>query len=711
MWPFGREEPKPERKGISREYLEFLLQEQRAREPRTWYEKFCRFSESLRIKPPQSIEEKFKLNIVFSSLNATPTGVFSAPILAFLLLTLLVVPMMFLIGDISSSIFIILIPVAAFWYLYTYPSFMASVTRVQAGDEAIKIILYMAIYLKLNPNLEGAVNFAVTHAKGPITEDIKKAMWDMHIGKYKTVEEALGVYTQKWVWWNEDFVRSLSLIYGVLIEPTERGREEILRKSLNFVLDSTHQKMKKYVEEISSPIMLLHMMGLLLPVMGLIMFPMVSIFLHQQVSMPELILAYVFFLPLLNYFFINRILQKRPSAFMVPDISKHPELPPENYFEIKIGGKKIWIPIFILSVLVGLLIMTYGILHFADLMINLSSPPPDIVSRLGCLPATSATTCILMNEAKMSVSNLLSTFSITAGFATIFILYFYLRSFQRIKIRNQVKNIEEEFRIGLFSLGNFLSEGYPIEVGMQKTLDEYEKLGMQKKPMFSFFQRLFYNIKNFGMTFKKALFDKEYGVLRFYPSVLIDEIMKILADASEKSAILLGTIAKTIANYLENVYAIEAKIRDLLDETRASLRLQASFVIPMVTGIVGALAIFILEMLRILAEKLSQIETMLGSSLIPGGAGQSAKSFMDILVGGFENIMPMTVLQAAIGIYTVQTVSLFALLLSGIENGFDNTARDWEIYQNLIKAVLIYGVVNVLALVVFWGLGQTIAGA
>jgi hypothetical protein len=187
--------------------------------------------------------------------------------------------------------------------------------------------------------------------------------------------------------------------------------------------------------------------------------------------------------------------------------------------------------------------------------------------------------------------------------------------------------------------------------------------------------------------------------------------MKILADASEKSAILLGTIAKTIANYLENVYAIEAKIRDLLDETRASLRLQASFVIPMVTGIVGALAIFILEMLRILAEKLSQIETMLGSSLIPGGAGQSAKSFMDILVGGFENIMPMTVLQAAIGIYTVQTVSLFALLLSGIENGFDNTARDWEIYQNLIKAVLIYGVVNVLALVVFWGLGQTIAGA
>lgn len=313
-----------------------------------------------------------------------------------------------------------------------------------------------------------------------------------------------------------------------------------------------------------------------------------------------------------------------------------------------------------------------------------------------------------MNEAKMNLANLFSTFSVTAGFAVMTISYFYLRSFQRIKIRNEIKNIEEEFKIGLFSLGNYLSEGYPIEVGMQKTIDEYEKLGMQKRPMYSFFQRLFYNIKNFGMTFKKALFDKEHGVLLFYPSVLIDEIMKILSDASEKSAVLLGTIAKTIAGYLENVSAIESKIRDLLDETRSSLKLQASFIIPIVTGIVGALAIFILEMLRILAGKLSEIERIFGTSFM--GAGQGAKSFMDILVGGFENIMPMTVLQAAIGIYTVQAVALFSLLLSGIENGFDRTARDWEISQNLVKAVILYGVVNVLALFVFWTLGTTIEG-
>ena len=419
------EKLKPEpRKGISREYLEFLLQEQRSKEPRTWYEKFCKFSESLKINPPQSIEEKFKFDIVFSSINASPTGVFSASILAFLLIALLLVPIAFILNDLSTAVFLLLIPIAAFWYLYTYSSFQASVTRVQAGDEAIKIILYMAIYLKLNPSLEGAVNFAVSHAKGPITEDIKKAMWDLHVGKYRTVEEALGKYTQKWVWWNEDFVRSLSLIYDVLIEPTERGREEILRKSLSFILDSTHGKMKKYVEEISSPIMLLHVMGLLLPVIGLIMFPMLAIFLHQQISTPQLILAYIFFLPLVNYFLINRILQKRPGAFMVPDISKHPQLPPEDYFEIKFGKTRFWVPIIILSILLGLIVMTYGIFHFVDLMINLASPPPDIVSRFGCPIGTSQKTCILLNEKKMSLTNILSTFSITAGFAVAIISHF-----------------------------------------------------------------------------------------------------------------------------------------------------------------------------------------------------------------------------------------------------------------------------------------------
>jgi len=707
---FGKKkEIKPDyRKGLSRDYVQFLFEEQKRKELNTWYEKFCKFAESLKFKPTAKMEEKFKLDIVFSGLNVTPMGVFSASLFCLIVFMLLIVPFAFVLSDLSAMVFLAIIPLILFWYVYSYPSFRAHVVRVQAGDEAIKVILYMVIYLKLNPSFEGAVNFAVTHAKGPITDDIKKAMWDLQIGKYRTVEEALSVYTNKWAWWNEDFVRSISLLYGVLIEPTEAGREGILKKALSFILESTHLKMKKYVEDISSPVMMLHVMGLLMPAIGLIMFPMISIFLSTQVSIPQLALGYVILLPLFNLFFINRILQKRPSAFMVPDISKHPELPPEDFFEIKTGKLKIYVPILILSILIGTLVMTYGIFHFVDLLGNLISPPQDLVANSGGKCKTPKE-CILLQEATMNVTNIAATFSVTAGFAVMAILFFYLRSFQRIRIRNEIKNIEAEFQLGLFSLGNYLSEGYPIEVGMQKSLEEYQKLGMQRRPVYNFFERLYANMKNFGMTFKRSLFDKEYGLLKFYPSVLIEEVMRILADASEKSAVLLGTISKTIASYLENVYAIEAKIRELLEETRSSIRLQASFVVPMVTGIIGALGIFILNMLRILAEKLADIERNLGMAFLAGNTGSAGgKSFLDMLVGNFTNIVPMTVLQAIIGIYTVEVVALFAMLLSGIENGFDNTARDWEIAQNLMKAITVYGVVNLFALIIFRGLTMTI---
>ena len=71
----------------------------------------------------------------------------------------------------------------------------------------------------------------------------------------------------------------------------------------------------------------------------------------------------------------------------------------------------------------------------------------------------------------------------------------------------------------------------------------------------------------------------------------------------------------------------------------------------------------------------------LGISIL-SDAGSTTTTFINYLVGNFTKVVPMTVLQATIGIYTVEVVALFAMLLSEIENGFDKTARDWEIPQN-----------------------------
>jgi len=676
---------------LSREYLNFLLEEQRTKLPKTWYEKFCKFSQKLRISPPKEWGMKLQEDIIFSTMKVTPKGVFSAALLTLFITSYFSFMFAFFIEDPMIMFILFVLPIGAFYYIYSYPKFQAQVLKVQTGDEAIKIILYMMIYLKLHPSFEGAINFAAAHAEGPISSDIKKAMWDLQVGKYKTVEEAISTYMPKWAVWNEDFVRSLSLIYGVLSEPTEEGREAIQRKSLDFLLTNTHRKMKGYVENISGSINILHIMGMLLPVIGLIMFPMISLFLHESVNPFYLALGYTIALPLILLFFMNRILLTRPSAFMVPDVSKHPEIAPPDKFLLKFRGKRHILPILPLAIMIGLLIMIYGIIHFVDLYTTLFTAPEEMREE------------ILINEAEMSITNLLATFSITCGFGAMFFLYFYLRSFQRIKIRNDIKNIESEFQVGLFSLGNYLAGGYPIEKSIQKSLDEYEKLGMEKRPTYHFFSRLLYNIKNFGMTFRRSLFDKRYGILRYFPSVLIEEVMRILSDASEKSSVLLGKISKTIGSYLEDLNTIEAKIRELLEDVRSGIKMQSSFIVPLICAVTGSLGIFILNMLKLLSCQLARMEENLGL----GGLGDMTLGFGSLineLVGDFATVMPMTVLQAIVGIYTIEIVALLSMLLNGIENGFDDVSRDDLISKTLLRAILIYAVVSIFSLMMFHGI-------
>jgi len=214
---------------LSKEYLNSLVREQRNQPIKTKYEKFCKFAERLKLKPPKGLETKIEEDIIFSSMNITPTGVFSASIISAFALFLLSVVFSLFINDFTIISILFIIPVVAFFYVMSYPKFQSQVLKVQTGDEAIKIILYIVIYLKHHPSFEGAISFASEHTQGPISSDIRKLMWDVQIGKYKTIEEALAFYMPKWGIWNEDFVRSLSLLHGVLIEPSEEGREHILR--------------------------------------------------------------------------------------------------------------------------------------------------------------------------------------------------------------------------------------------------------------------------------------------------------------------------------------------------------------------------------------------------------------------------------------------------------------------------------------------------
>ena len=633
----------------------------------TIYEKFCKFAGTLGIKPPKTLEKKLEEDTLFSTLSVSSVDVFSATILSFLITSILVFAFSFFVNDLRMIIFLFFLPLVVSYYIYSYPSFKTQVIRVQTGDEAIKLILYMVIYLRLHSSLEGAVKFASEHVKGPISNDIRKAMWGIKSGKYNTIEEAFEIYKPKWMVWNKDFIRSLSLLSTATEEPSPKDRQKILKESLSYLLTNTHRNTKTYIENIARSINILHFLGMILPLLGLICFPIISI-LFQEIINPFYIgVGYIILLPIIVYFFMNRILQKRPSAFITPDISKHPNLPPSGMFSINIADTQLYFPILPFAILFGVLIMLYGTFHFMDFYSGFINAPEQIQREL------------LKREAEMNAENFISPLSITFGFWVILFLYFYLKSFRRIRIRNKIKSLESELQTGLFSLGNYMSEGYPLEEAIEKNLDEYEKLGMQKRLLYSFFSRLLYNIKTLGMSFERAVFDEEFGILRYFPSVLIEEIMRILSDALKMGYKLVGSLSRTFASYLEEVNRTESKIKELLGDIRDSIKIEASFIVPLICGVIGPLSIFILNTL-------------------------SQQTGMRRLVEDFTMSMPITVFQSIAGIFMIEIVTLFSILLNRIENGFDEVSRDYTIAKTLSRAIIVYAIVSVLAAILFHGI-------
>ena len=75
-----------------------------------------------------------------------------------------------------------------------------------------------------------------------------------------------------WKKWNIEFIEAFHLIEGSLYEGEESRRLNALDKSLDVILDETYEKMLHYAHNLQNPITMLHMLGIILPILGLVIF-------------------------------------------------------------------------------------------------------------------------------------------------------------------------------------------------------------------------------------------------------------------------------------------------------------------------------------------------------------------------------------------------------------------------------------------------------
>jgi len=702
---FGQQQEQPNVQEIERQARDFMskeyqtfLKEGYLEEEKgfvEWYKKTALFSQkTLKLKAPQSLAGKINQQLMVTDLDINADSVFSLTIMSIIVGLALTAPLL-LIPD-TSVLILPLVPLMFSYFLFTYPGYLAAVTKIKASDETVKVILYMIIYLRLNPQMEGALRFAAAHTRGPIGKDLKKIIWDLQIRRYLTINEAISSKITRWLLWDKEFVESMNLIQALSLETSDVARERTLDKTLTYILDSTYEKMKEYSRNLRTPIMLIHTMGITFPIMGLVMFPMISIFLSQSVNPYYLIVGYIGILPLFNYFYLRRTISQRPGAFAYPDISHHPDLPPDGKFAVVMNKKKYFISALPVALIVGFFVMTPGVAYF----ISFGS---EYFSILDTPTFSTDWANILKNQYDNALQFSIWSLSVIWGISLALIIYFYGTSFQRVKIRDEIKAMEDEFQIGLFRLGDVLQSGIPVETALEETLDKYRQYRLESSPMYSFFQTILKNIKEMGMTLKRAVFDKNYGVMTRYPSLLIYDIMQVLVSASEKSSAILSTASRTISSFLLKTKNVENLLKEMLDEVAAAISLQANFIAPFIAGIVAAMATFIIQLLQKMASFLESIQSLftvqgsIGGTVGGGGGFGSISGILGSFVN-IEQIIPATIFQVVVGIYMIETVAILAYFLNGIKNGFDKTTRNLYIGKSMMIGVVFYSIVLVVGL-------------
>jgi hypothetical protein len=633
-----------------------------------WYERLANLSEKfLKVNPGEKARAEIENAIGFTGLRITSSGVMSlfvSTILLFVVLGIVFMLTNVLTGALSMTMMMIGLMIIALgllisYYLMRYPSNLVKTLRIQASSQVVLAVLYMVISMRLSPNLERALQFSASNVSGELSRDMRRLLWDIEMGKYYSAKEAMSDYIAKWKPENEEFAEALRLIRDSTTHTPEKSKG-ILDQSLEVILDGTKTRMKHYSQDLQLPVNVIHMMGILLPILGTIMAPMAAVFMSDLISPWHFAIGYNVALPIVILWFIRTTLSKRPMTFSKVDVSQHPDLPPEGTFRV---GKKTRIPVFPIALLVLMLFMVFPVMFFMENIELLESGAGQ----------------------GHNIFSLVMSAMIILGLGFSISIYFILANFQRAGIHNEIQKAEGEFELALFQLGNRISGGTPTELAVEKSIDDVKDLEIAK-----LFRLTLRNIRQLGMTFEQALFDRKWGSLRHYPSSLIRNVMYVVVDTAKTGVRYAAESMLRISNYLKNLRETQEYIRELLAETVSSMKFQAYFLTPLITGLIVSMADVIVKVLATLGCYLEGMMT--GDSDVFGGIGN--------LFGTGSPISP-EIFQMIVGIYLIEVIMILGIFITKISIGENKTLQWYSVGKMLVVGVVIYFLVAVTASAIF----------
>jgi len=666
----------------------------------SFYESACNFAEKiLNLKPDKKTAKKFERSIVAAHLNVTPGGVMSFSVLVSILIVMFALVLV-IFGFVIVGIGFLLIGAGSYFALQIIPSMLERRFRAKANDEVIIGVFYIVAFMRFNSNLELAIGFAANYLSGPLSLDFKRLLWEVENATYPDIKQALDVYLESWRDENLEFLEAIYLIESSLFESDDSRRIILLDKALDIILQGSYERMIHFAQDLTGKVSTFNMIGVVLPMLGLIILPLAASFGNPKSVLEIVFLLYNILFPLGVAFFGVMIIFNRPGGINSVKKPKVKNMDQLQQYELKFGSKSFFIDAKWPAIFYGLFFLLIGfsplILHATgtDLILN------DVLSNLF---ENGSPFGIFQHYEQIDKGGgyifgpygtypaLLSLF-IPLGVAYMFGIYLRTKYGKLIGLRDKTKRLEKEFASATFQLGNRINEGIASELAFGAVADT-----MRGTETGKFFADIDSNIKFNGLSVENAIFDPDKGAINEYQSELIISSMKIFIKANEKGPQISSKTLIDLSRYLSEIHMSGERLKDLLSESLGSMKGQAKFLAPLITGVVVAIVSLVTMIMGSLSTAVGGIS----------GTGASTES-----LGGFiGQSIPTFLFQGVVGLYIVMLVGILMYMVTNLENGNDPIFTKFSMGDTVIKATTKYVLIVAAGVILFAYVGSKVLGS
>lgn len=663
-----------------------------------FYEKYCNFSQKiLNVKGDEKTNKKINSMLYTSHLNCSADGVLNASILTSFIIV--ITGLLFLVTLSTTIGFgLIIIGLISYIIMQNIPSVFLKKHKAKANDQVIVAIFYIVAFMRFNSNFELAVHFAANYLSPPLSLDFKRILWELENAKYPNIKQAFDDYLEYWRDDNLEFLESIYLIESSLFESEEFRRISLLDKSLDIILQGNYERMLHFSQELRGKVSAFNMIGVVLPILGLIILPLAASFGDPRSTWEVVLLLYDIVFPLGVAYYGFLIIFNRPSSvnsLKFPDLKQFKNL---QKIPIKISKEKTvyispkWpsIAIFTLFMFIGLLPLIFHQTG-TDKVLN------DVVGSI--FPKSSPFSIFQeYKEIDKSTIYMFGPYGEYPGILSLFIplsfafgIGYYLKSKYKnlIKLRDKTKQLETEFPSATFQLGNRINEGISAELAFGAVSET-----MKGTQAGAFFSNIDSNIKFNGMSVEAAIFDSEKGAINNYPSDLVVSSMKIFIRAIEKGPDIAAKTLIDLAKYLSEIHMSNERMKDLLAESLGSMKSQASYLAPLISAVV----ISIVSLVTMIMGSLAKATTSLQQT-----EGPEISSFLG-------DSIPTYLFQSVVGMYIVMLIAILVFMVVNLESGDDPILMKYEIGSKLMSGLTKYSVIVTLGIIGFSFIGSKVLG-